>query len=319
MDDMVQALRAVIAAEEAALAALRDSVDESWLNAVALMDDARRRGGRIVVCGVGKSGHVGRKIAASLASTGTPALFVHGTEASHGDLGMVGPSDAVLMITASGNTRELLDAARFCAESRIPLLLITRNPGGVIARFAQVIVKLPDAAEACPNGMAPTTSSTATLAAGDALMVALMLKADFRTSDFARLHPGGRLGEAVRRVVDVMVPAAALTPIGADASLREGLRRSLGGPLRIARAHGADICADQRALVRAAADAADLSAPLSAMLPAVAASAHSGEALVDVAAREALARDWGVMVLAGADLIGYAPAAAIEAWITGGA
>ena len=195
---LIDAMRNVIRAEADALLALAGQVDATWLKALQALDMSRKRGGRVVVCGVGKSGHVGRKIAATFASTGTPSIFLHGTEASHGDLGMIQPQDAVLMLSASGGTSELMDVAHFCQREAVPLLLITRKPDSVLGKLATHVVRLPDVPEACPNGQAPTTSSTATLALGDALAVALMHISGFSRSDFGRYHPGGQLGLALR-------------------------------------------------------------------------------------------------------------------------
>jgi arabinose-5-phosphate isomerase len=191
---LLDAMRGVIAKEAAALNALAAAVNADWLAAIALLDAARRSGGRVVVSGVGKSGHVGRKIAATLASTGTPAFFVHGTEASHGDLGMVLAGDAVLMLSASGATCELMDLAHFARANAVPLIVISRKADSPLGRLATCVVRLPDVPEACPNGQAPTTSSTATLAAGDALAIGLMQLAGFGPDDFRRVHPGGALG-----------------------------------------------------------------------------------------------------------------------------
>ncbi len=195
---LIDAMRNVLRAEADALLALALLVDATWLQALQALDMTRQRGGRVIVCGVGKSGHVGKKIAATFASTGTPSVFLHGTEASHGDLGIIQPQDAVLMLSASGGTTELLDVAHFCQREAVPLLLITRKPDSALGRLASHMIRLPDVPEACPNGQAPTTSSTATLATGDALAVALMHISGFSRADFGRYHPGGQLGLALR-------------------------------------------------------------------------------------------------------------------------
>ncbi len=160
--------------------------------------------GRVVVCGIGKSGHVGRKIQATLASTGTPSLFVHPAEASHGDLGMIQPDDAVLMLSNSGETTELADVIGHCKRFGIPLIAMTSRPESSLARGADIVLPLPDAAEACPMGLAPTTSTTMQLALGDALAVALLQRRGFTASDFGLFHPGGRLGARLRRVSELM-------------------------------------------------------------------------------------------------------------------
>lgn len=198
MQTSLDIMREVLRREAEAILALADRLDESWAAAVAALDAVRRAGGRIVLSGVGKSGHVGRKIAATLASTGSPACFVHGAEASHGDLGMIAPGDAVVMLSASGGTRELLDLAVFCRDQGRTLVLVTQNEAGELAAHADHVLLLPRLPEAEPNGLAPTTSSTMTLAAGDALAVALMRLAGFGPADFARFHPGGKLGQKAR-------------------------------------------------------------------------------------------------------------------------
>jgi arabinose-5-phosphate isomerase len=188
-------MRSVLEQEAAALLAMAKGVDDTWLAVLALFDSVRKAGGRIIVSGVGKSGHVGRKIAATLASTGTPAFFIHGTEASHGDLGMIRAGDAVLMLSASGGTGELLDLAHHARATGLPMVLISKKADGTLGLLADHVLSLPDLPEACPNGQAPTTSSTATLAAGDALAVALMRLAGFSAKDFRHFHPGGQLGQ----------------------------------------------------------------------------------------------------------------------------
>ncbi|WP_010138028.1 KpsF/GutQ family sugar-phosphate isomerase [Oceanicola sp. S124] len=189
----------------------------------AAIDILRAVTGRVIVSGVGKSGHVGRKIAATFASTGTPAQFVHPTEASHGDLGMITASDACLAISNSGETTELADLVTYTRRFSIPLIAITRRAESTLAREADVVLLLPDADEACPMGMAPTTSTTASLALGDALAVALMMGRGFGRDDFRVFHPGGKLGAQLLRVEAVMVPAAELPLVTGDLPMREGL------------------------------------------------------------------------------------------------
>jgi arabinose-5-phosphate isomerase len=163
-----------------------------------------RLAGRIVCTGVGKSGHVARKIAATLASTGQPALFIHATEASHGDLGMVGPADAVLALSKSGETRELADVVAYAKRFGIPLLAITEAPDSALGRAADILLTLPQAPEAAEAVDAPTTSTTLQMALGDALAVALLEQRGFTRSDFSIFHPGGKLGAALRTVGELM-------------------------------------------------------------------------------------------------------------------
>lgn len=160
--------------------------------------------GRVVVSGMGKSGHIGRKIAATLASTGTPALFVHPAEASHGDLGMIVAGDAVLALSNSGETAELADLVAHTSRHGIPLVAIVGRPDSTLAREADVALVLPKAPEACPMGLAPTTSTTMQLGLGDAIAVALLTRRGFTAADYRRIHPGGHLGARLRRVRDLM-------------------------------------------------------------------------------------------------------------------
>ncbi len=203
--------RGVLATEAAGLRALAAALSAEFSRAVDYLADA---GGRIVVSGMGKSGHVARKIAATFASTGTPALFVHPAEASHGDLGMVLPGDAVLALSNSGETAELADIVAHARRFGMKLVAITARGGSALARAADVALLLPAAAEACPMGLAPTTSTTMQMALGDALAVALLTRRGFTEDDFRDFHPGGRLGARLRRVRELMhdgdaVPLAA--------------------------------------------------------------------------------------------------------------
>ena len=160
--------------------------------------------GRVVVSGMGKSGHVGHKIAATLASTGTPAFFVHAAEASHGDLGMIAAGDAVLAISNSGETPELADLVSYTRRFAIPLVAITSRPKSTLGEAADVLLALPDVGEACPLGLAPTTSTTLTIALGDALAVALLERRGFTAEDYKTLHPGGKLGRKLLKVSELM-------------------------------------------------------------------------------------------------------------------
>ena len=194
--------RRVLALEAGALSLLADSLDEAvFARAVALLAGAS---GRVVVSGMGKSGHVGRKIAATLASTGTPALFVHPAEASHGDLGMIVPGDGVLALSNSGETPELADLVAHARRFALPLVAITGRAESALAHAADAALVLPPAPEACPMGLAPTTSTTMQLALGDALAVALLTRRGFTAADFRVFHPGGRLGAQLSRVRDLM-------------------------------------------------------------------------------------------------------------------
>ena len=166
--------------------------------------------GRVVVTGIGKSGHIARKVQATLASTGTPSLFVHPAEASHGDLGMIQPGDAILAFSNSGETTELADIAAHARASALPLLAVTSRAGSTLAAAATVALILPAMPEACPMGLAPTTSTLCQLAFGDALAVALLRQRGFTAADFSTFHPGGRLGARLRTVRELMRTGSAM-------------------------------------------------------------------------------------------------------------
>ena len=201
MPTELEVARSVLATEAAGLRAMAAALDERFARAVALLAEAA---GRVVVSGMGKSGHVGRKIAATLASTGTPALFVHPAEASHGDLGMIVAGDAVLALSNSGETPELADLVAHTRRFGLPLVAITGGAESALAQAADVLLLLPQAAEACPMGLAPTTSTLMQMALGDALAVALLTRRGFTATEFRRFHPGGRLGARLRRVRELM-------------------------------------------------------------------------------------------------------------------
>ena len=190
-------MRDVLRQEADAVLAMAAGLDAAWVAAVGVLAAVRASGGRVVISGVGKSGHVGAKMAATFASTGTPAQFIHATEAAHGDLGMIGPRDVLLLLSTSGATTELLPVAGFARREGLPVLLISRDAKPALASYASHVLRLPAVPEACPNGQAPMTSSTAMMAAGDALAVALMRLAGFTAEDFRRIHPGGALGASV--------------------------------------------------------------------------------------------------------------------------
>src|SRR5262245_32014895 len=181
--------------------ALEGSLGAALTRAVDLIHAAS---GRVIVSGMGKSGHVARKIAATMASVGTPALFVHPAEASHGDLGMITAQDAVLTLSNSGETPELADLVAYCKRFAITLIAITSESQSTLADAADVTLALPAAPEACPLGMAPTTSTTMMLALGDAIAVALLERRGFSAEEFQVLHPGGKLGKKLLRVSDLM-------------------------------------------------------------------------------------------------------------------
>lgn len=221
--DPVAVARRVIDVEIAGLRALAAVLDGGFSRAVDRLAGHAARG-RAVLCGVGKSGHVARKIAATLASTGTPAQFVHATEASHGDLGMITADDTVIALSYSGETTELADVVAYCRRFAIPLIAVTVQPDSMLGRAADIVLRLPDAPEACGVTQAPTTSTTLQMALGDALAVALLERRGFTASDFVNFHPGGTLGAALMKVADLMHSGDDCPLVGHDALMGEAIR-----------------------------------------------------------------------------------------------
>jgi arabinose-5-phosphate isomerase len=231
--------RNVLATEAAAISGLSGRLGDRFVAAVALMLGCR---GRVVVSGIGKSGHVARKLAATLASTGTPAFFVHPAEASHGDLGMITPDDVVLMLSNSGETDELVLLLPHLKRQGAKVVAITGNESSSLAQSADAHLDAAVDAEACPLGLAPTASTTAALALGDALALALLDARGFSVEDFARSHPGGALGRRLlTRVRDVMRSGSALPVVAATATVAEAVVEMSGkgmGMTAIASADG---------------------------------------------------------------------------------
>ncbi len=221
--------RRVIATEAEALARLGDHLGDSFAEAARLILDAP---GRVIVSGMGKSGHVGRKIAATLASTGTPAHFVHPAEASHGDLGMLGQGDVALVLSNSGETPELADVIAYTRRFAIPLIGVASRAESTLVRQSDVAILLPEAPEACGNGIVPTTSTTMTLALGDALALALMEHRRFTPEHFRTFHPGGKLGARLAKVADLMHRGEALPLVAETTPMDQTLitmsRKSFG-------------------------------------------------------------------------------------------
>ncbi len=220
---LASALRTLEAEREgiAALsAAMCDSLGASFAAAVEHIRSAR---GRVIVTGMGKSGHIARKIAATLASTGNPAFFVHAADASHGDLGMITSDDVILMLSWSGETEELKDLINYSRRFRIALIAVTVNAGSTLGKAADVVLTLPAAREACPHNLAPTTSSLMQLALGDALAIALLESRGFTARDFGVLHPRGKLGAALKFVRDLMHPGKSIPLIQRGAPMSEAI------------------------------------------------------------------------------------------------
>lgn len=191
----------ILCQEAEGLQLLARSLDDSFDEAIECLLNLS---GRIAVTGMGKSGHVARKIAATLSSTGSPAFFIHPAEASHGDLGMLGKGDAVLAFSNSGETQELSDIILYAARHRLPLIAVTKKPDSQLGRNADYVLRLPDVREACPIGCAPTTSTTMQMALGDAIALTLLHARGFRPEDFREFHPGGKLGKKLQKVRDIM-------------------------------------------------------------------------------------------------------------------
>ncbi len=213
--------RRVLTAESEALSEMAAGLGQPFADVTALIAKLK---GRVVVTGVGKSGHVGRKIAATLASTGTPALFVHAGEASHGDLGMIGADDAVLALSKSGEARELTNVIAYAKRFAIPLIAMTADAGSALGRAADHLLLLPNASEATDEALnAPTTSTTLQMALGDALAVALLEQRGFTHHDFKVFHPGGKLGAALRTVRELMHGASELPLVPAQMPMRDAL------------------------------------------------------------------------------------------------
>lgn len=212
--------RRVILEEAAGLQALSESIGQGFEDAVELILNAK---GRIIVSGIGKSGHIARKIAATLASTGTPAQFVHPAEASHGDLGMVTSDDIVLALSNSGEAPELANLVAYTRRFDIPLIALSSREGSTLATQADIRINIPQLGEACGHGVVPTTSTTMSLAVGDALAIALMEARHFTPSDFRAFHPGGKLGAKLARVSDLMHAGDAMPLVARNTKMSETL------------------------------------------------------------------------------------------------
>ncbi|HEY8614358.1 MAG TPA: KpsF/GutQ family sugar-phosphate isomerase [Roseomonas sp.] len=225
LDDARRTLRLEAGGLDALRTALDGALGKAFEQAVSVIGDA---GGRVIVTGMGKSGHVGRKIAATLASTGTPAYFVHPAEASHGDLGMIGDDDVVLALSWSGEAPELADVIAYARRWGITLIAITSRATSALGSAADIPLILPVMPEACPNGLAPTTSTTMQVAMGDALAVALLSRRGFSAQDFRRFHPGGKLGSQLRKVRDVMHTGAEVPTVPEDATLSRSIMEMTG-------------------------------------------------------------------------------------------
>lgn len=220
LKDTIAVGRRVLETEAEALSRMAAELGAPFAEAVETLFTAP---GRVVCTGMGKSGHVARKIAATLASTGSAAMFVHPSEASHGDLGMIGQGDVILALSKTGETRELSDLIAFAARYGIPLIAITAAADGTLARAADIVLLLPDAPEATDAVNAPTTSTTLQIAMGDALAVALLERRGFKPQDFKVFHPGGKLGAMLRTAADLMHGREELPLVSPDTPMRQAL------------------------------------------------------------------------------------------------
>jgi len=220
IDSALRTLETEAGGIAALIAALQDGLAQPLAAAVALIASSK---GRLIITGMGKSGHIGRKIAATFASTGTPAYFVHPGEASHGDLGMITRDDVIMALSWSGETVELKDLIDYSRRFRTGLIAVTAEAASTLAKAADVVLLLPQAREACPHNLAPTTSSLMQLALGDALAVALLESRGFTALDFRGLHPGGRLGAKLKFIRDLMHTGASVPLIARGAAMSEAI------------------------------------------------------------------------------------------------
>ena len=216
----VEVAKQTIDREIEALKAMENELDGDLTTVVDVLQKTK---GRVIVTGMGKSGHIGRKIAATFASTGTPAFFLHPGEASHGDLGMITKDDTVIAISNSGESKELSDTLVYCRRFSVPLVAITKNPESSLGKNCNYILKLPANREACPLGLAPTSSTTATLVLGDVLAADLVVRKGFTEDDFHLRHPGGKLGSILRHVSDVMHTGDEIPLIKDNAIMQDAL------------------------------------------------------------------------------------------------
>ena len=218
-DDLLSA-KTTIDKEIQALRVMEEMLDDNITKALDVMQNTT---GRVIITGMGKSGHIGKKIAATLASTGTPSFFIHPAEATHGDLGMLETKDSVIAISNSGEAKELSDIVAYCKRYNIPLIAMTKNPNSSLGKAGDILLKLPNNGEACPLGLAPTSSTTATLVMGDILAVALLERKGFTKLDYNQRHPGGKLGAILQKVSNLMHEGSKMPIVKDTASMKEAL------------------------------------------------------------------------------------------------
>jgi arabinose-5-phosphate isomerase len=216
----IESANRTIDKEIEALNIMRKGLDDELIKTLDRMQHIK---GRVIVTGMGKSGHIGTKIAATLASTGTPSFFVHPAEASHGDLGMLTENDCVLAISNGGESKELSDIIVYCKRYGIPLIAMTKNPNSSLGKAGDYLLRLPDCGEACPLGLAPTSSTTATAVLGDILAVCLLERKGFSKTDFKQRHPGGKLGAFLQKVSDLMHKGEEMPLVSDSADMQQAL------------------------------------------------------------------------------------------------
>lgn len=216
----IKIAKQTIEQEIEALKVMEASLDGTLSQALDILQNTK---GRVVITGMGKSGHIGRKISATMASTGTTSFFLHPSEASHGDLGMISAGDTVIAISNSGESKELSDILVYCKRFSIPLIAITKNPDSSLGKNSDLVLRLPPNREACPLGLAPMSSTTATLVMGDILAADLMVRKGFTEDDFKLRHPGGKLGAILRHVSDIMHTGEEMPLISEDAIMQDAL------------------------------------------------------------------------------------------------
>ncbi len=214
----------VLETEIKGLQALANSLDEDFTKAIETIDKMKnKRNGRLIIAGIGKSGHVAKKIAATLASTGTPSYFVHPGEASHGDLGMITENDIVIMLSNSGENSELSDLIAYTRRFNICLICITSNSNSTLAKHSDIKLVMPKMPEACPNQLAPTTSTTMMMALGDAIAISLLERMGLTSEDFKIFHPGGKLGQKLLKVSEIMLKDDALPIVSVDTTMDKAI------------------------------------------------------------------------------------------------
>ena len=218
--DDIQSAKRTLEKEINALKEMERTLGDNLSEALDIIQKAK---GRLIITGMGKAGHIGKKVAASMASTGTPAFFVHPGEASHGDLGMVTENDVVLAISNSGESKELSDIVIYCKKYAIPLIALTKDPESTLGKAGDIILKLPSSEEACPLGLAPTSSTTSMLVMGDILTIALLERKGFSKLDYKVRHPGGKLGAVLQKVSDLMHSGNSIPLVSETSSMKDAL------------------------------------------------------------------------------------------------